>query len=149
VNADDTARMLDMLNAGHFDRYLTAPARDRMRLDALRALDRVAEIVAIDTTRRGDRVVTDSCPYCRKRHVHGFPEGSAEPGWRRPHCPSPTTTTFPRRATEPTLACWGDSPPAPPATQRAIAPRVLYGLEIGFEQRAGVRRRSVDAGGCR
>ena len=50
------------------------------------ALDRVADVVAVGVTRRGDRVVTVWCPACGKRHVHGWPWDSVEPGARRPHC---------------------------------------------------------------
>ena len=34
----------------------------------------------------GVRVVRVRCPFCRRRHVHGFPRVNAEPGVRLDHC---------------------------------------------------------------
>jgi hypothetical protein len=99
ITPDDAARTLDMLDAGHFDTYMTAAARKRLRLDALRALDRVAEVVAVaPANRRGGRTVVVICPYCTRRvfagrrapgrHVHGWAlsDGDTAPGWRLSHC---------------------------------------------------------------
>jgi hypothetical protein len=37
--------------------------------------------------RRNGRCVTVICPYCARRHVHGWPEDdSAAPGLRQSHC---------------------------------------------------------------
>lgn len=49
----------------------------------------VAHVISVSTKRYGRdtvRTVTIRCPYCSKRHVHGWPLGDAAPGWRRPHC---------------------------------------------------------------
>lgn len=36
---------------------------------------------------RGVRTVVITCPFCKKRHTHGWPLGSTEPpGSRVPHC---------------------------------------------------------------
>ena len=81
------------------------------------ALDRVADVVAVGVTRRGDRVVTVWCPACGKRNVHGWPWDSVEPGARRPHCRSPHDYYIPRPARK--LLAHLDAGPRSPATTDA------------------------------
>ncbi len=62
---------------------MTAAVRTR---DASRVL---ANVISVSTKRYGRdtvRTVTIRCPFCGKRHTHGWPLGDCEPGSRRPHC---------------------------------------------------------------
>ncbi|MGB9307119.1 MAG: hypothetical protein WCB92_26585 [Mycobacterium sp.] len=56
----------------------------------------VAPIESVSVKRYGRdtvRTVTIRCPYCTRRHTHGWPEGDAAPGFRRPHCDDRTIHT--------------------------------------------------------
>jgi hypothetical protein len=93
--------------------------RNGCPLAALCALDRVADVVAVGVTRCGDCVVMVWCPACGKRHVHGWPWDSVEPGARRPHCRflSPHDYYIPRPARK--LLAHLDAGPRSPATTDA------------------------------
>ena len=55
MTADDAEHTLAMLDAGTFDLHLTAAARQRLSAPGRAArLDRVADVVAVGVTRRGD-----------------------------------------------------------------------------------------------
>lgn len=47
-----------------------------------------AIVLATHVDRRGIRTVTVRCPYCKRRHIHGWPLSSADPGVRASHCHS-------------------------------------------------------------
>lgn len=84
---DVAQQVLDMLESGTLDEYTNAMARERLRVEALRSLGRVAEVVAVrEASRRGGRTVVVRCPNCSRRHTHGWPQSDTVPGWRRPHC---------------------------------------------------------------
>jgi hypothetical protein len=126
MTADDAQWMLDQLDAGAFDAYMTAVARERMRTDALQALDRppVAEVVTVGTTRRGGRVVTVRCPHCTKLHVHGWVHGDAEPGMRNAHCLKAAPYFIPAPGDEPP-SC---SNPTEPGETALTSPDVVAGV---------------------
>jgi hypothetical protein len=98
----DEARLLRRHRAHARDarRWHVRPApdgggRNGCPLAALRALDSVAELVAVGVTRCGDCVVTVSCPACGKCHVHGLGAVSSPARDARTAGSSrPTTTTY-------------------------------------------------------
>lgn len=53
-----------------------------------------APITKISLSRNGEtRLVVIKCPYCKKRHTHGWPFGARTPGIRVAHCRTTTVTT--------------------------------------------------------
>jgi len=48
----------------------------------------VAEVVKV-VTRDGVRLVFVACPYCRRKHVHGWPFEAPDVGLRVSHCHRP------------------------------------------------------------
>ncbi len=49
----------------------------------------VAEVLRV-RVRDGARLVRVRCPFCGKRHTHGWPPRHADPGARIAHCHRPT-----------------------------------------------------------
>jgi hypothetical protein len=86
MNATDAEKIILLLDSGALG-VLDAAAKASLRTAAEAALGRhIAEVVKVGVDRRGVRTVTVKCPHCGKRHTHGWPQGDAEPGLRRPHC---------------------------------------------------------------
>jgi len=48
----------------------------------------VAPVLKV-VTRDGVRLVVVACPYCHRKHTHGWPPEYAEPGVRLAHCYRP------------------------------------------------------------
>jgi hypothetical protein len=95
MTSEDAQRTLATLDSGALDAYLTPSARDRLRADALRALDGppIARVVAVTRSRQGVRTVVIACPFCPptprgkpRTHIHGWPDDQPQPGMRNAHC---------------------------------------------------------------
>jgi hypothetical protein len=57
----------------------------------------IAEIIKVTTKRYGRdvvRTVLVRCPFCGKRHTHGWPIGSCAPGYRISHCDKGPHATY-------------------------------------------------------
>jgi hypothetical protein len=86
MNAADAEKIILLLDSEALG-VLDPAAKAKLRTAAESALGRfVAEVVKVGVDRRGVRTVTVKCPHCSRRHTHGWPQGDAEPGLRRPHC---------------------------------------------------------------
>jgi len=60
-----------------------------------------ARVVTVRTARDGIRQVTVKCPYCARRHSHGWPPEDTTPGIRLSHCKP--TRRHPELASRPYL----------------------------------------------
>jgi hypothetical protein len=83
-------------------------------------------------------------PACGKRHVHGWPWDSVEPGAPRPHCRflSPHDYYIPRRARK-LLAHLDAGPRSPATTNAAAGVRPTWGRVTRHRLPPGHRRRVV------
>jgi len=67
-------------------RHLRRAALATLAAEPPCAVDPVARVIEVATDRRGVRSVVIGCPWCGRRHVHGWPPGHDSVGHRVSHC---------------------------------------------------------------